>query len=433
MFTFSIHMKKFFFILINIFVIISISKAQLTANGNYKIYSIYRGIDYIIVFENIDNTTEISFNGTGVNWYKFSDPTKSISNLSSFSPEDNTGYILKADGVEKTFWVFNYQNYKPKSITLLPEIAPEIQCKNLKINLVTDIPVMRYFTRENIAYTIERSFNLSYKTLEWSENSWKNKDISVSFILTKDEIQVEEAPLCDTQFTITGDQFATDLNLNPVNFTSPLYSAVAVACKITTASTERVEKNEAERPDKTSVTGSAPLDIFFQSNGNVPVATFYKWSIFKENQLLINRTDQDIRNTFVNPGTYKVLLKVSNEYCTFSDSTTISVSTSALQVPNVFTPNGDGLNDEFRVAYKSLKSFQCWVYNRWGRKVYYWSDPQKGWDGKIGGKNAAPGAYFYVIKAYGTDFNPDTERDKLTRRRVGEYLLKGDINLLRGL
>jgi hypothetical protein len=64
--------------------------------------------------------------------------------------------------------------------------------------------------------------------------------------------------------------------------------------------------------------------------------------------------------------------------------------------------------------------------------VFYWNDPQKGWDGKIKGKDAAPGPYFYVIRAYGTDFDPKSERDKVTKRRIGEYILKGDINLLRG-
>ncbi|HQF11418.1 MAG TPA: gliding motility-associated C-terminal domain-containing protein, partial [Paludibacteraceae bacterium] len=56
--------------------------------------------------------------------------------------------------------------------------------------------------------------------------------------------------------------------------------------------------------------------------------------------------------------------------------------------------------------------------NRWGRMVYHWNDPQKGWDGTIGGKKAPVGAYFYVIKAVGADGI--------------KYSKKGDINLLRG-
>ncbi len=150
--------------------------------------------------------------------------------------------------------------------------------------------------------------------------------------------------------------------------------------------------------------------------------------------MIINRTDKDHRYTFTEAGVYNVKLMVSNDVaCSYSDSVTITVSESRIEAPNVFTPNGDGLNDQFRVAFKSIIKFDCWVYNRWGRLVYHWSDPTKGWDGKIGGKDAVPGPYFYVIKAYGSDYDPKSEPNKQTKKRVGEYFLKGDINLLRGV
>jgi gliding motility-associated-like protein len=162
---------------------------------------------------------------------------------------------------------------------------------------------------------------------------------------------------------------------------------------------------------------SAPIDVQFLSNAN-DATQFYKWEIFKEKSLVTNRTDKDQRYTFTEAGNYIVRITVSNNICSFTDSIAVVVSESAIYVPLVFTPNGDGFNDEFRVAYKSLISFQCWVYNRWGRQVYYWSDPTKGWDGNINGKKAVPGPYFYVIKAIGSDKKA--------------YKLKGDINLLRG-
>ena len=111
-----------------------------------------------------------------------------------------------------------------------------------------------------------------------------------------------------------------------------------------------------------------------------------------------------------------------------------------LEVPNVFTPNGDGANDEFRVVYRSLKEFHCWVYNRWGHLVYEWSDPAKGWDGTINGKPAAASAYYYVIRALGTDAEQGAEYmakptyNKLKKKQelpIGVYQLSGDINLLR--
>lgn len=89
----------------------------------------------------------------------------------------------------------------------------------------------------------------------------------------------------------------------------------------------------------------------------------------------------------------------------------------------MFTPNGDGRNDEFRVAYKSLIKFSGKVYDSWGRLVFSWTDPTKGWDGTINGLKAPEGAYFYHIEATGVD------RDE--KGNLIEYKKTGDINLLR--
>ena len=110
-----------------------------------------------------------------------------------------------------------------------------------------------------------------------------------------------------------------------------------------------------------------------------------------------------------------------------------------LVVPNVFTPNGDGTHDEFRVVYRSIKEFHCWVYNRLGHQVFYSNNPDKGWDGTIHGRPAAEGAYYYVIRALGTDAESDymakpkyTKKLKKGEQPLGVYQLSGDINLLRG-
>jgi gliding motility-associated-like protein len=87
------------------------------------------------------------------------------------------------------------------------------------------------------------------------------------------------------------------------------------------------------------------------------------------------------------------------------------VEPSELDAPNVFTPNGDGVNDFFLVHAKSLKSFRIRIYSRSGRKVYEFEQTEEkfewdGWDGTINGKGenfAQPGVYYYVIEAVGWD------------------------------
>ena len=159
--------------------------------------------------------------------------------------------------------------------------------------------------------------------------------------------------------------------------------------------------------------------------------------------MIVNRFDPDIRYTFSEPGTYRVVCSVNNTSCqTDSSEVTVAIAESYLAVPNVFTPNNDGQNDEFRVAYRSLREFHIWVYNRWGKLVYESVDPAKGWDGNINGRPAAPGAYYYVIRALGTDAAKDAQyiglkavyksrKANADKSVIGVYQLSGDINLLR--
>jgi gliding motility-associated-like protein len=64
-------------------------------------------------------------------------------------------------------------------------------------------------------------------------------------------------------------------------------------------------------------------------------------------------------------------------------------------VPNAFTPNGDGLNDTFRpvATGELIRQFSMVIYNRWGQMVFETSDYSGGWDGK----NAPAGVYGWVI------------------------------------
>ncbi|MFO7879495.1 MAG: gliding motility-associated C-terminal domain-containing protein, partial [Bacteroidales bacterium] len=77
------------------------------------------------------------------------------------------------------------------------------------------------------------------------------------------------------------------------------------------------------------------------------------------------------------------------------------------EVPNIFTPNGDGQNDFFQVEAKTLETFQGKVVNRWGNTIYEWEnyeDEEAGWDGKLpGGSDASSGVYFYIITGTGID------------------------------
>lgn len=88
----------------------------------------------------------------------------------------------------------------------------------------------------------------------------------------------------------------------------------------------------------------------------------------------------------------------------------INVSNDQIVIPNIFTPNGDQINDELSLTFNitGYESFDFVVMNRWGNKVFETKDPSVFWDGK----NYKDGTYFYVLKAV---LNCGTNSDTIER------------------
>ena len=451
-------------LLICFFCLIITTKAQISFDRGIfyqKLQGVaLQGIDSLFIYSSTPSPT-ITYNYTGtgtVEWYKYTANTPATLVSSTSGQVDNkytlevdnsydeVGYILKINGVKRfTFWAINYEKFIPSSSSAIfePNTNQTDQCNEVNIG-ITNFPEMHYYSLTGSKTSINRICNIKYQTLKWNGTKWDLNPIdSVVTIQSQTSQLTVRAPYCNTEnisvtFTLSGDQFANDLGITPWSVSSSSYQSNAVICKLTTSVTIRTRKknNEANAPaDEIPINYSAPIEVQFLSNANEPVATYYNWSFYKSNSKtpFISRTDRDQRYTFTEAGTFKVKMTASNSICSFSDSITVTVTESEIHAPNVFTPNGDDNMDEFRVAYKSITSFQCWIYNRWGRLLYTWTDPRKGWDGKINGKDAVPGPYFYVIKALGSDFDPKSTPNSKTHLRLGEYLLKGDINLLRGV
>ena len=77
----------------------------------------------------------------------------------------------------------------------------------------------------------------------------------------------------------------------------------------------------------------------------------------------------------------------------------------ALYSPNAFSPDGDGINDFFKISGQGIIDYQIEIFNRWGQMVYKSLDLGKGWDGTFKGKNLPTGTYVYKIKSskYGVE------------------------------
>ncbi|MCT4602507.1 MAG: gliding motility-associated C-terminal domain-containing protein [Marinifilum sp.] len=181
--------------------------------------------------------------------------------------------------------------------------------------------------------------------------------------------------------------------------------------------------------------GEAPLDVTI-TNSSVN-GTDYEWYFYQdykrieegavsvqdsliENEILLADDKDPFDFTYQHPGDYFVKLIVKSDkgpdVCTDEMilKTPIEVDTSLVQVANYFIPSRHG---KWIVKSQSLKSFKGIIFNRWGRVLYEWRNPEDSWDGKVNGKMATPGTYFYVITAVGRE----EETKKYTKK--GSFML----------
>jgi gliding motility-associated-like protein len=100
----------------------------------------------------------------------------------------------------------------------------------------------------------------------------------------------------------------------------------------------------------------------------------------------------------INYDVYRVVAH-SNEMYVHSISNTIKVPQEhAIFVPNVFSPNNDGINDYFRVMGKGLDHITIEIYNRWSQQVFEAPHLTEIWDGTYRGKQCPIGTYVYQLK-----------------------------------
>jgi gliding motility-associated-like protein len=116
-------------------------------------------------------------------------------------------------------------------------------------------------------------------------------------------------------------------------------------------------------------------------------------------------TEQNPTYQYTQVGRFVVQLIVTNARgCT--DTTRkgfVNVTSPLLDFYNVFTPNGDGLNDRFVIPYTGVEPYKLWIYDRWGHEVFSTTNSQEFWDGTYqnNGKPAPNGWYVFLLEIAG--------------------------------
>lgn len=333
---------------------------------------------------------------------------------------DDMGYIIEDNGSFYYFWVVNYANHYMSAETLT--VGPESDCLMAQLLYSGNADPIYYYGINGRQFELSRQIELAYNTLKWDTNTDNYRLESVFQIVSSVSGAIRvPSPLCNTVFSLTGDRFLKVWN-RQVSVTSNELKATAVEANTSATQEQREVANEKKSEDGGGLGGSAPCDIVFKANVS-DAAVFTEWQFsetpdFENISLRLNETE--VNYTFREQGTSFVRFVCADasggcEY--YSDTYTVNIGESALDCPNAFSPGAsEGVNDEWRVSYKSIISFECHIFNRVGVKMISLTDPSQGWDGKYNGKVVPAGVYFYVIKAMGADGK--------------EYKLSGDINVI---
>lgn len=184
-----------------------------------------------------------------------------------------------------------------------------------------------------------------------------------------------------------------------------------------------IDDSGVETETRNDFSGQAPLSVSFRANpqdmeGLDPT---YEWHFRMEGEGkdMMVRYEENTDYTFTKAGkTYVTLYANLGNEERDSSRICVTISESKLLMPNAFTPNGDTHNDVYKAKeYQSIVEFHAYIFNRWGQKLFEWTNPAEGWDGNYNGSPVKEGVYFVVVKARGADGIV--------------YNIRKDVNLLR--
>ena len=149
--------------------------------------------------------------------------------------------------------------------------------------------------------------------------------------------------------------------------------------------------------------GEFPFDVYIT---NLSSSVSFDWDFGDGNSSQV----KDPIHTYESVGTYDLTLTVTDDsQC--SDSKFVKIEVQGFEMMddewqemyNAFSPNGDGVNDNFSfLDNHAIVDFEVKVFNRWGAKVFAWTEPDYEWNGlSFNGSKLSPGVYYFFMNARG--------------------------------
>lgn len=348
-------------------------------------------------------------------WIKFNSSTASWDNIiqtqigksTTFVANESGGYALRITEDGTTKETYKCWILEPSITNLSIEVEYE-DCFELILDTKYEKTPLTYFNSAGLEQEIDYSIKFEWKSEPTIEISSEASNITIS------------APVEDIEFNVSAIPFS---NIESTAKSELKYYPLAVKAiyKAEELKADIPHELHTEMGDgRVIVEGSAPIEMRFTDESKGYVSS-REWK-FTGSKVTKGGTNPFHVFTAIGEKD-SVLLTVRNDMSgcedLVDDPIIVEAFESLVEAPNAFTPNGDGVYDEFRVVYRSIKKYKIVILNRWGRKVYESTNPAQGWDGKIGKSLAAPGVYFYVIEAEGFNKNE-------------KHKLQGNIHLIRG-
>ncbi len=213
--------------------------------------------------------------------------------------------------------------------------------------------------------------------------------------------------------------------MEPASMTANIDYLFAPEVGIIRSFTDSNNTDVTEPDNDILVQGYTPFNILFQPSVSDPAYTYF-WDMWNNGNsddtpygwpVLSQPGDVDASFSYEKEGTYEVMLITTTEDGCIDTTYAIHEVKFRGAPPNVFTPNGDGINDYFYIpGSEAIRDFKLQIYNRWGRLVFETNNannPQNGggWDGA----GHQDGVYYFIATG---------------KRGTGEaYLEKGTITL----
>jgi gliding motility-associated-like protein len=282
-------------------------------------------------------------------------------------------------------------------------------------------------------YTTDGTYYITMTAYDFTCNKVETITDTVSFNSTTITANANAAPnviACDPPFNVNFTGGTTPNHLwnfndgtpnssvaNPTHtFTNTgnynvMYVAIdSSSCNITDTAYVTVQINQSERfsaefdpvppqPCRDTVR----VNVAFTGSG----ADSLVWNM-GDGTIFIN--DSAVNYFYTTPGVYSLSLTAYDHLCDKVETITQTINVDegskdgTIVVPNVFTPNGDGENDDFKLLFAEypgvdlseyFEEYKLQIFNRWGKKIF--ETESESWNGTINGKPADDGTYFYIV------------------------------------